>query len=188
MIIVAVVLWAVGLWYYMSIPVIVDKFTERRWKYPVAITEVSFIRPDVTVHLTLSSNVSTTVYLEHWIYNYRSELLEIASNTTSLDTRFVGTELGVRSTFFTLLFIPATRPMNIHILITYETPNNFYYIYIFLGMAFAGLGIAATANTAWKRRLEARTKEQTSKAQAQFINPDDLLGRCSLQTLLGPRV
>ena len=157
-IIVAVALWAVGLWYYMSMPVIVDgpKYSRGDEFFPVDY--------DVTVHLMFSSNVSTTVYLEPWASPYSTERIEVASNVTFLDTRFVPKELGVRTSVCSLLFIPATQPARMNISMAHEIPNNFYYIYIFLGMGFAGLGIADIAYKAWKRRLEAKIEEQVSKA------------------------
>ena len=164
-IIVAVVLWTVGLWYHMSKPVIINTAEHSGWIYPVTGGRRSLgARSDVVVHLRFSSNASTTVYIEYSPAMYSSERFEFASNITFLDTRFVAEELGVSSMFFYFVFYPATEPATMNLLITYEIPNNFYYIYIFLGMGFAGLGIADIAYKAWKRRLEAKIEEQVSKA------------------------
>ncbi len=148
-ILVAVVLLAVGLWYHLSKPLIIETLSG------ISNREIFPVDSDVTVHLMFSSNVSTTVYIERNYLGYRDGPITLASNITFLDTRFVPKELGVRSGICSLLFIPATQPARMNISATYEIPNNFYYIYIFLGMGFAGLGIADIANTV-KRRLEAK--------------------------------
>jgi len=164
---VAVVLWTVGLWYHMSKPVIINTAEHSGWIYPVTGGRRSLgARSDVVVHLRFSSNASTTVYIEYSPAMYSSERFEFASNITFLDTRFVAEELGVSSMFFYFVFYPATEPATMNLLITYEIPNNFYYIYIFLGMGFAGLGALDLANAFWKRQPGAKKQNNKSGARS----------------------
>ncbi len=163
-VIIAVIFWVVGLWVHVSNPFTVETVVDgtfmsypegaAQWPEPPKLPGCPdpAIRSDIPVHLMFTSNCSTNIYLEHVVSPIRLESINIASNVTFLDTRFIAKEkFGVRSQIFVFDFEPVSLPAIMEILIQYEIPDNFYMLFMVIGIWFAALGFGQIVYSFFKK-------------------------------------